>query len=184
MAAPHATKWHHVNDCKIAALTADPAGGSATYGTLVDVPGITEIGVTPAFKNQELRGDNQKLDEESQLSGIALSFRHAKLGFDVLPILFGGTTSDSGAGSAETVSYDHLGASALGYWKIEAQTTGVDAIGGDGHLIFYKCILSAYDLGFAEENYRKFGGSARTMPRLADDKWFRIWLNETAAAIA
>jgi hypothetical protein len=184
MAISHTTKWHHVNDAKISVMTADPAGGAAAYSAAIDVPGIKEIGVTPTFRNQELRGDNQKLDESSELVAIALTFRHAKLSLDVLSALLGGTVTDAGTGSTETATYDHLGATVLPYWKIEAQTTGVDLIGGDGHLIFWKCIVSAYDLGFAEENYRLFGGGARTMPRIADDKWFRIVENETLAAIS
>lgn len=184
MALAHVTKWHHVNDAKVSLMTADPAGGPAVYAASIDVPGIKEVGVTPTFRNQELRGDNQKLDEDSQLTALALTFRHAKLSLDALGVFLGGTVADAGVTPNQSASYDHLGTSTLPYWKFEAQTTGVDIIGGDGHLIFWKCIVSAYELGFAEENYRTFGGGARTMPRLADNKWFRIVENETAVAIA
>lgn len=184
MPISHTTKWHHVEDAKISALTADPAGGSATYGTPIDVPGIKEVGVTTSFRNQELRGDNQKLDEQAQLQAITLTWRQAKISLDALSAMLGGTTTDTGTGTAEVATYRQLGTTAPGYFKFEAKTAGVDTIGGDGHLVFYKCALSGLDLGFAEEDYRLFGGSARTAPRLADNFWFDIVLNETLAAIA
>lgn len=184
MALTHKTKWFAVVDAKISPLTADPEGGAATYGASIDVPGIKSVGITPGIASKELRGDNKRLDVDVSISGIRLQFAHAKLSLDALAVLLGGSVLDSGVTPAQKARYRHLGASRPGYWKFEAQAPSVDVIGGDGHIIAYKCIVTGYELGNAEENYRTFSGTAETMARLADDVWVDIDINETAVAIA
>jgi hypothetical protein len=182
---PRRTKWHHVNDAKISLMTDDPEGGTATYAAPIDVPGIKTLGVGGTVSTQQLRGDNQLLDSETLLTAITVDFAYAKLSLDVLSIVLGGIITDSGVEGAETTNFRLLGVNAPTYWQLEAQTTGVDTVGGDGHLIFPKCKLSGFpDIGLAEEDYRTFSGSAVCIPRLSDNAWFDIDLNRIAVPIA
>lgn len=187
MAAPHFSKVFAVSDCKIAKITADTSGGSTTYASVVDVPGIKSVGITGDVNSVELRGDNQSLDFSATLGAMTVSVEHAKISLDVLPVLLGGTTTDSGTGAAEIATYAQLGTNVPNYWKLEAKTPtgGVDEVAGDLHLVFYKCIVSSYpEFGFAEEDYQIVSFEARAVPRLSDSKLFDVVLNETAAAIS
>ena len=182
------TKLYSVQDAKIAALTADPAGGSATYGTLIDVPGIQEMSISGDVEVKTLRGDNTKLASNASITNIQVSVTHAKLSLDVLSAIIGGTVTDAGTGSAETSTWDLLGTNAtLPPFKLEGVTppNGVDIVGGDLHWVLHKLTLSSFpDLGFANEDFRVVSFTADADPLLASGKWISAVLNETAAAIA
>lgn len=187
MAIAHFSKMFAVEDAKIAKLTADPAAGTATYATAIDVPGIKSVVLGGDIKSVELRGDNQLLDKNSLLQNVTATINFAKMDLDILAILMGGTVADSGTGSAEVAAYALTGASRFNYFKIEAKTPadGVDLIGGDAHLVIYKMMMSSFPgLGFAEEDYQTFSMQASATPRISDNKWLDLLLNETAAAIA
>lgn len=187
MAAPHTSKVYAVSDAKIGKVTADPAGGTTTYATIIDVPGIKTVGIGGEVNSVELRGDNQSLDYNVTLGVMTLSIEHAKISLDLLPVFLGGTTTDSGTGSTEVATYAQLGTNTPSYWKFEAKTPtdGADPTGGDLHIVFYKCIISSYpEFGFAEEDYQIVSFEARAVPRLSDGKLFDVVVNETAAAIS
>lgn len=187
MAISHVSKLYAVEDAKIAAVTADPSGGTTTYGSLVDVPGIKSVTISGNVNTVELRGDNSLLDANSTLTNITLIFEYAKLSLDALDILAGGAVTDAGTGSTETATYDLLRTDALGYFKFEAKTptAGVDEVAGDAHITLWKCMLSSFpEFGMAEEDYQTFSVSAIAVPRLSDNKWLQVKFNETAAAIA
>lgn len=187
MPISHVTKIFAVEDAKLAPMTADPAGGTATYGTIVDLPGVKSVGMSFDIENKQLRGDNSLLDENSILTGLGLSVEWAKLSLDVQAALLGGTVADTGTTPNQKSTHSRLGTNSLAYFKFEAKTPtdGVDTIGGDGHLIVYKCILSGFgSLGFAEEDYQTLSADFRGSPRLSDSKWWDHVLNETAVAIA
>ncbi len=185
MPLTHKTKWHHVNDAKISKMLTDPESGAATYASSIDVPGIKTLGVGGAVNSGALRGDNQLLDFFTILTAITISFQHAKVSLDVLGCMMGATVVDSGVTPAMKAKLPILGNQTFSYWKIEAQTTGVDTGIGDGHIVVPKCILSDMpDLGFAEEDYRILSGKANAIPRTSDNSWIDIEMNETAVAIA
>lgn len=182
------TKVYAIQDAKIAPLTADPSGGPATYGTLIDVPGIKSFEISGDVEVKTLRGDNTKLATNSSITNIQVAITHAKLSLDVLVAILGGAVTDSGTGSAEVSTWDLTGANAtMPPFKLEGVTppNGVDIIGGDMHVVMHKLALSAFpDLGFAEEDYRIASFTADADPLIANGKWISIVLNETAAAIA
>ena len=185
MPLSHVSKLFAVVDAKISKLTADTSG-SPTYDTSLDVPGIKSVGMDFELNSVELRGDNKQLDSDTTLVGVDLTFEHAKLSLDVLGVLLGGTTADTGTTPAQVSTYSRLGTDAFNYFKFEARTptNGVDTVGGDAHLIVYKCKITDYSLGLAEEDYQTFSGTARGVFPVANDKLFDIVLNETEAAIA
>lgn len=185
MALAHKTKWYAVDDAKIKKLTADPSGGSPTYGTSIDVPGIKSVGISGDINSVELRGDGQRLDQASKLAGITVTFEFAKMDLDLLAATIGGTVADSGTTPNQLATWTLLGTDNLNYFGFEAQTKGVDTIGGDGHFAIGKLILTSFpSLGMAEEDYQTFSMEAAAIPLLSNGKYITTSLNETAVAIS
>jgi hypothetical protein len=187
MAISHVSKLYAVTDAKIAAVTADVSGGSTTYGSLIDVPGIKSVRIGGTVNTKELRGDNTLLDVNSTLESVTLEFEYAKLNLDAFAVLMGGAVTDSGTGSTEVATYNLLNTSTPSYFKFEGKTptAGVDEVAGDGHIVLWKCMISAFpDFGLGEEDYETFTVSATATGRLSDAKWLSVVFNETAAVIA
>lgn len=182
------SKVFAVEDAKIAKLTADPSGGTATYGTLVDVPGIKEVTLSGTVNAKELRGDNSLLDAFSTLQSLSISVSHAKISVDVLQTLLAGTITETGVTPAQKTVWGLAGTDSPNYFKFEAKTptNGADFVGGDVHILLHKCVVSGLpDIGFAEEDYRTVGFDAIASPLLATGrKWVDVVFNETALAIA
>jgi hypothetical protein len=188
MALARFSKVFAVEDAKIAELTADPSGGTATYGTLVDVPGIKEVTLSGTVNAKELRGDNSLLDAFSVLQSLTISVSHAKISVDVLNVLLGGTITESGVTPNQKTVWGLAGTDTPNYFKFEAKTpdNGSDFIGGDAHMLVHKAVVSGLpDIGFAEEDYRIVGFDAIASPLLATGrKWLDVVFNETSSAIA
>lgn len=182
----HFTKWFAVEDAKIALVTADVSGSSTTYGTIIDVPGIKSVKLKGTIETKELRGDNALLDKDSVLKDLSIAVEHAKLGYDLLPIV-GMTVADSGTTPNQKTTASLVSGARPKPFKFEAKTPtgGVDTITGDGHLVLYKCIASSFpEFGHAEEDYQIVSFEADAMPTLGTGlKWLDIVMNETAAAI-
>lgn len=182
------TKVYGIKDAKIAALTADPASGTPTYGALIDVPGIKSFEVSGDVEVKQLRGDNKKMASNAALSNVQVAVSHAKVSLDVLVAILGGTVTDSGTTPAQKSRWDLKGATAtFPPFKLEGVTpeNGVDLVGGDFHVVLHKLTLSAFpDLGFAEEDYRIASFTADADPLISTDDWISLVINETAAAIA
>lgn len=190
MPLSHVTKSYAIKDCKVAKMTADPAGGATTYAAAVDVPGVVSISLTQAMANKLLKGDNTLLDADVTVSEPwtgKLNF--AKLSFDVESILFGTTVTDAGVTPNQTVTQVQYGGTAAApsvpnYFRLEGIAAGADLIAGDLHLTFWKCKISGGVAGFAEEDYMKADFDVIAIPRLSDGSWMTKVINETAAAAA
>lgn len=182
------SKFYAVSDAKIAKLTADPAGGTATYATSIDVPGIKGVTISGNIKTSELRGDNQLLDSNSTLTNITCSISYAKLSVDVLPVVLGGATAAAGVTPNQTQTYTLGGTDTFSYFRLEARTPtgGSDSVTGSANITLHKLILSSFpDMGFSEEDYKIFAMEATAVPLLATgNKWLTVSLNETAVALA
>lgn len=184
MPLSHNTKWYAVDDAKLAKVTADTSGGTTTYATVIDVPGIKSIGISGDINSVELRGDGQRIDQASKLGGLSLTFEFAKASLDIFAAIAGGTVLDSGTTPNQKAVWSLLGTDSLNYFKFEAQTKGVDTLTGDGHILLPKLILTSFpSLGYADEDYQTFSVEAAAMPTLATNKLIDWTLNETAAAI-
>lgn len=188
MPISHSTKVYAVADCKVYALLTDPAGGAATYGTGVDVPGIKTMEIGGDINSVDLRGDNGPLDQASTLGSVTVKVDHAKVSLDVLAVILGSTSADTGTTPNQVATATIAGGQTLGYFKIEGKTPtgGGDTPLGDVHYTLHKCILTSFpDLGFAEEDYRLVSFTAVAVPTNATGaKILTTTLNETAAAIA
>lgn len=185
MPISHFSKSYGTTDAKIAKLTADPSGGSPTYGSLVDVPGIKAVTISGSMNRTELRGDHQLLDAQSTLTDITVSFEYAKLSLDALAVFFDAAVVDAGTTPSQTATWTLDGADDPNYFGFTAKVAAADTIGGDIHISLLKCMLDGFpDIGTAEEDYKTFTASAVAMPRLSDDDWLKLSFNETAAALA
>jgi hypothetical protein len=187
MPLAHCSKVFGAKDIKLSPLTADPSGGSATYGTSIDVPGAKSLEISGNIDTKALRGDNQLLDQFSVLQDVAVKLSFAKTSLDILAALLGGAVVDAGTTPAQKSTWSLTGASAPKYVKIEGATPvdGVDFTGGDAHFVIYKAIPSSFPgLGLVEEDYQLPSLDFGALPQLATgNKWIDVVLNETAVVI-
>lgn len=191
MPLSHVTKLYAVKDCKIYKMLTDPAGGTSTYSTATDVPGIKAIGpLTQAMNPKYLKGDNTLLDADVTLSepwtGKIVG---AKVSLDVEAVLTGGTITDTGTTPNQISTIVQSGGTATSpsipnYFKLEAVGASQDIVAGDVHLVLWKVkIISANFLGFADEDYVMYDFDIAAVPRLSDGQWYSRVINETAVAI-
>ncbi|MCL5291277.1 MAG: phage tail protein [Actinobacteria bacterium] len=181
------TKLLELTDAKIAPLLTDPAGGSATYGALVDVPGILKIGLKPEVVKKVLNGDNQILDVWSKVTSIKLTVEHSKLSLDVLAIFMGGTAATAGTTPNQTATYDLLATDRPGYFKIEGKADYVEDGVGDAHVLLHKVKCddpSDWEFADASGDFAKMKTGATAIPLVSNSKIIQVKLNETAAAIS
>lgn len=185
MAAPHVAALLSVTDAKIAQLLTDPAGGPATYGSVVDVPDMTGVTLSGSTDVKERRGDGTVRDSRQILTGLTLTFTNTLLPFDVLAIIQGGTVTDSGSGTSEVATYDFSRTSTPKYVKFEAQCTDAGTGLGDFHLVVWKAKLTNFvELGMTDDDFQTYSWELGAVARAADDKYYSLVANETAAAIA
>ncbi len=182
----HTSKVFAVKDAKVAKLTADPAGGTTTYGAIVDVPGIRSVSLGGDINTVQLRGDQTLLDSDSVLNNISVTFEYAKLSEDVLAVVMGGAVADTGTTPAQKATWSVLGTDTLfPTFKFEAQVVSVDSPTGDLHIVLYKCKLSDFpEIGTSLDDYQTFSAAATASPRISDSKWMDLVLAETAYAIS
>ena len=183
MALAHFSNVYGITDCKVAPITADTSGGT-TYGALVDVPGVKSMEISGTVNTKRNRGDNKLLAVRSLIESMQASVPYAELSLDLLAAIAGGSVTDTGSTPNQKATYAQLGANTPKYFKLEAKTDAMDFISGDGHILLYKCMMTAFPtFGLAEEDFAGYQLTAEAMPR-GDDKFFDIVFNETAAAIA
>lgn len=185
MPLAHFSKLYSIDDAKIDKVTADPAGGSTTYGTLYDVPGIREAGLEGDVNVSSLRGDNVELDVTVSLSSVTLNVQHAKLHLDILAVLIGGAVTDAGTTPNQTSAW-LLTDPSFSPFRFRGITpaNGSDFVGGAVLLTAYKCILASFPaLGRAMEDYRIVSFAARCFKRLSDGKHVEETFQETRTAI-
>src|SRR5690606_17319349 len=128
---------------------------------------------------------NTLLDSDSSLQTVTVTFNYAKLDLDALAVFLGGNVADTGVQPNQKATFSRVGTDAFNYFKFEAQVTGVDTVGGDGHIIIYKAKLSEFpQIGTAEEDYQTFAVTGVAVPLISTGAWFDIELNETASAIS
>lgn len=187
MAIQHYTKVFNFQDAKVYPLLTDPPGGTATYGTGIDVPGVQALEVSGDIETKELRGDGGLLDVFSVLKNVKAKLGYAKESLDLFATWLGGAVVDSGTTPNQKATWDLTGDSTVKNWKIEGAcpASGVDLVGGDLHVTFWKSVLASFPgSGFAQEDYQLQSVDFATTPLLATGKkWMTVVLQETASVI-
>lgn len=185
MPISHFTKVFAVTDAKVAKLTADPSGGSATYAASIDIPGIKSIKISGDVENKKLRGDNALLDSDSVITNVTAEVEQAKMSLDEVAMFMGMTVVDSGTTPNQVANMDLTGGGKPAPFKLSGVSATADVIGGNVSIILHKCVLSSFpEFGLAEEDYQTVSFKADAMPLLATgNKWLSIAHNETALVL-
>ena len=172
-----------IDDAKIFELTADTAG-SLTYGSAVDVPGIQNVQLSPAFTEKGLKGDEKIMDYYIKLDLIHWAFHSAKVSLDVLAILEGGSISSTGTTPNEVHTYSVSDSSTPKYFKLEAKANYSAGEVGDFHLKLYKCKANSVDVQYSTQDYAIVSASGIAIPTINNSKIKDYVINETATAIS
>jgi hypothetical protein len=123
-----------IDQARITPLITDPVGGSATYGTSIVVPGVTEITATPKVKTVEINGDNQNLATLTFTNNCDVKFDFAEFSFDLVPYIWGGAVSSTGNDPNGIRKWDwSFERGAL--FKLEGRAIGTLDPGSDFHLV-------------------------------------------------
>lgn len=177
-----------VKQAKISKMLTDPVAGLATYSSSVSCPGIREIKLVAKIKSETNYGDMQILSAFGVVEGMDLSFQNAELGMDALAVMFGGTVTDAGTTPNQTATYTQLGNTDLAYFKFEGRCTAVDSPGADVHLVVWKAIVTASDIGFPLAAYQVYTyGALAVTPRATTPAGIGLYSvieNEVAVAIS
>lgn len=182
------TKVLELKDAKVFPLTADPAGGTPTYGSPVDIPGILKLDITPNVITKELHGDNVLLDIYTKVESVDIGVDNAILPLDVLRLFMGGTVTASGVTPNQQQTYDLANGDKPGYIKIQGQAVYVDPGLGDVHVIFYKCKTTEapkWSFEGVDGDFAKVSTKLKAIPlQAAGNKLLSVVINETATAIS
>lgn len=185
--AKRVIKLFAVEDAKIRKVLTDPEAGPMTLGPAIDVPGIKQGVITGDVNTVGLRGDNRKLDQDTTVTDVMCTFDHAKLSFDVLEVMMGGTTVGTGVTPNTVDTYSYASTNVFGEFVLEFRTPRYSD-GSDVHMRTAKLKLTTFpEVGLVEEDYKTVEGlECSIIPSAADvaGRYFSIISNETAAAIA
>lgn len=184
MPVTHFTKVFAAKDCRISPMLTDVTGGTATFGTSVDVPGIKMIEISGDIETKELRGDNQLLDQDAVLQNVKAKIANAKVSLDAVAVIMGGAVVDSGTTPNQIALWELLGTTTLGLFKLEAVSATADPVAGNVKYTLWKARAASLPaLGLAEEDYMIPEMELVTSPLLANSKWMSVAINETAVVL-
>lgn len=169
-----------INDGKMSPLISDDST-ALTYGAAVDIPGITNLGLSPKFVEKELRGDESVLDNYSKLDYIDWSFENSEISLDALAILLGGAVTASGVTPNRSQTYKLNKADKPKYFKLEGKSDYTDM--GDAHVVLYKCKASKAEYSFVGEDYAKVSASGKAIGTKYNGDIKDLVFNETAVDI-
>ena len=189
MALTHFTREFGINDAAVFKLTSDSAGSAPTYASKVDVPGAKALLATLGITIKKLRGDFAVLAADAIVDGVDGSLKWGRHGFDLYSALTTAAVSDSGSTPNQKTIVTFSGTDVVNSVKIEGQTKQVDYVGGDAHIVLYKCTPGSIPFGFAEDDYQEqsldFTSVALigTPVGLPAQSWFSIIADETSVSI-
>lgn len=169
-----------INDAKIFPISVDDSV-ALTYGAGVDVPGISNLKVSPKFIEKELKGDESVIDAYSKLEKIEWSIEHGVISLAALAIMIGGEVNLTGVTPNQVQTYSLNEADLPDYFKLEGKTDYTDI--GDAHFVLYKCKCSSLDYTLKGEDYATISASGKAIKTRYNGKIKDILFNETATDI-
>ena len=186
MALPTKVKMMELRDAKIAKLVTDNAT-APTYGTSVDLEGMTKITITPKTDSKKLYGDSVLKDIYQKVTEVELDVECSFLTLEALEIAIGGSIASTGVTPNQKTTYSLKGDDASpGYFKIEGQWTYAGDGIGDAHVVLYKCKVTdppVVEVNDASGNFGTMKFKAIAIPASSNDSWYDIVLNETKTDI-
>lgn len=188
MPLTHTTPVFSVDNASWTPLLTDTVGGTATYGTKIDIPGIQMVALDPNLLVKELFGDNAIIALATKARSFGFKCGSAKLSLDLVASLMGGTVTDTGITPAMKATYTVLNSDSAKYGKLEYRVLGVElpgtAGGGDLHFVGLKCKLSGLSMAAQMEDFAPVSFDVTAIQRSSDGKMIEIVANEVAVAIA
>lgn len=188
MPLSHVTPLFSVDEAAIYPMLTDIAGAAPTYAAKIPVPGINGVTVDPDVLAKELFGDNVVLGRAAKVRQVLMALTYAKLSLDVLNVLSGGTTTDTGVTPSQTSKFSISKSSTPGYFKLEARLLGVEVPGpsGGGSVNFSLSKAKAVDFKptTAKEDYGMQVLNIAGVYPVGTANLMDITFNETAAALS
>ncbi len=172
---------YDLDDLKLRKLLADPVGGSPAWDPYFDVPSVQSCSCQATVKTKNLPGDATIRDIFTKVTGLNGSVRSGEISIDMLAVLLGGDklTELSGA----RTRYKHKGAHLPNFFGLEGQVRykgGSDvALGGDFHLVAYKCKITNFSIEFQNEEYALVSFDWQAIPLRSNDDLFDLVDNDT-----
>lgn len=184
MPLTHETVVFDVHDFKVYQMLTD-TGASPTYGAAVDVPGIAEVSLEPNFVTAELKGDARVIAKKGRVDRVNLSATYGKVSLDVLEVILGGTTSETGSTPNQVSTFGLLGDNSLPYFKAEFKIEDLETGLGDLHVVIYKAQLTGGTLlGGSSDEFGQPELQLEGIPADSNDKMFDVALYETTTALS
>lgn len=183
--AKRVIKVFAVQDAKLRKVLTDPAAGPATYGPAIDIPGITQAVIAGDVNTVRLKGDNATLEADTTLGDLTCTFDHAKLSFDVLEVMLGGSSAATGVTPSTVETFTYANTNTFGDFVLEFATPRYSD-GSDVHMRTAVLKLSSFpELGMTAEDYKTTEGlECALRPLASSPNLFSIISNETSAAIS
>lgn len=169
-------------DAKIAKLLTDPSGGSATYASPIDVPGIKSIEISGTSDTRELRGDHRLIASISNLQTVEVRIAFAKWDAALYALFTGATlTNDAVTGDAKvSLSAGNSGS----YFKLSAVSVAADGNGSNVSIILPKLLVTDLPpLALAEEDFATAEVTATALPLESTGGWLEWGYNSTAVSL-
>jgi hypothetical protein len=127
MAALHETIIYDVEDLIIWPMLTDPANASPTYGSAIDVPGVSAVSMDPTITSNSLKGDGRTMAARSRLDDFAFKATYGKAALGVIDAILGGDgVADSGSANAEIARSSIVLPKATGVFAVRFVITDVD----------------------------------------------------------
>lgn len=142
-----------VHDMKLYPLTDEgDESTDPTYGTAIDVPGVSEVALDEEITEAILRGDGKVIDVRTVLESLSLSFTYGYLVPEVLAALDGGTAEVGAGGSAGTTRYVRDASDLIPSWGFAALVSEVTNPGGAAKVYGYNAKINGGSLFGASDN--------------------------------
>lgn len=173
-----------VHDMKVYPITDQGDASTApTYGSPVDVPGVSEISLDVSVTEAMLRGDGRVLDQRSILDAVELAFTYGKIDPDVLAVLDGGTVSTNAGG--DTTRYVRNADDSVPAFGFACLVSEVDNPGGAAKVYGYNAKITGGGIfGASDNEYGQPEFDARAIPAAIDPgPMFAVDLEDTEAAL-
>lgn len=185
MATSTVSLSYGVTDAKVAVITADPEGGSPTYASSVDIPGITKVNIKIALSKKVLRGDNKVLATQVIITGVTADVEFAKNSLDLLAAMLSGTVTTSGTTPNEVANWALTDTSTAQPFRLQAVNAAADPVNGNGFFELCRCILTGFDgLGAADDEFTTPKMTVDVVPLLSTGDWCIFEVHETATTLA
>lgn len=175
-----------VHDMKLYPIT-DPGDDATdpTYGTAVDVPGISEVELSEEITEAILRGDGKVIDTRTVLESLSLSFTYGMLSPSVLAVLDGGTaeTGAAGTGGEGITRYVRNADDLIPAWGFACLVSEVTNPGGAAKVYGYNSKINGGTLfGATDNEHGEPAFDARITP-IPVGALFAVDLEDTGTAL-